>query len=72
MVKEKDKIAHIGTIIESLPNATFRVRLDGGKEVFGYISGKMRKYYIKILVGDKVKIEFSPYDDTRGRIIQRL
>lgn len=72
MVKDKDKIIHLGTIIESLPNATFRVELSDGKEVFGYISGKMRKYYIKILVGDKVKVEFSPYDDLRGRIIQRL
>lgn len=72
MAKEKDKIIHTGTIIESLPNATFRVKLDDGREIFGYISGKMRVYFIKVLVGDKVKIETSPYDETKGRIIQRI
>lgn len=73
MVKEKDKIIRIGTIVESLPNATFRVKLDDNEqEVFGYISGKMRMHFIKILVGDKVEIETSPYDETKGRIIRRL
>ncbi len=72
MAKEKGKIIHTGTIIESLPNATFRVKLDDGREIFGYISGKMRMHFIKVLVGDKVKIEMSPYDETKGRIIQRL
>ncbi len=62
----------IGTVIEALPNATFRVRLEDGKEVFAYISGKMRIHRIRILVGDRVKMEFSPYDDKKGRIIQRM
>ena len=72
MAKEKGKIIYTGTIVESLPNATFRVKLDDGRVIFGYISGKMRVYFIKVLVGDKVKIEVSPYDETKGRIIQRL
>lgn len=62
----------IGTVIEALPNATFRVRLEDGKEVFAYISGKMRIHRIKVLVGDRVKMEFSPYDDKKGRITQRM
>tara|TARA_Y100001970_G_C13550046_1_gene516395 strand:+ start:313 stop:543 length:231 start_codon:yes stop_codon:yes gene_type:complete len=60
-----------GKIIETLPNATFKVILDNGHEVLAHISGKMRMYYIKILPGDKVKMELSPYDLTRGRITYR-
>lgn len=60
-----------GVIIESLPNATFKVRLDDGKEVLAYISGKMRIYRIRILPGDIVTVEFSPYDEKRGRIVYR-
>jgi len=70
MVKE-DKIEVEGSILEALPNAMFRVEIPQGKIVLAHISGKMRMHYIKILPGDKVKVELSPYDLTRGRIIFR-
>lgn len=60
-----------GTIIEALPNAMFRVKLENGHEILAYISGKMRMHYIKILPGDKVSLEMSPYDLTKGRITYR-
>lgn len=60
-----------GTVIESLPNATFRVELENGHKVLAHVSGKMRMHFIKILPGDKVTIELSPYDLSRGRIIYR-
>ncbi|MFQ6092567.1 MAG: translation initiation factor IF-1 [bacterium] len=60
-----------GTVIESLPNATFRVELESGHRVLAHVSGKMRMHFIKILPGDKVTIELSPYDLSRGRIIYR-
>ena len=60
-----------GTIIEALPNAKFRVELENGHRVLAHVSGKMRMYFIRILPGDKVKIELSPYDLTKGRIIYR-
>jgi translation initiation factor IF-1 len=60
-----------GTILESLPNATFRVGLENGHEILAHISGKMRMHYIKILPGDRVSIEMSPYDLSKGRIIYR-
>ena len=60
-----------GTIAESLPNAMFRVELDNGHTALGHISGKMRRYYIRILPQDRVQIELSPYDLTRGRITYR-
>ena len=60
-----------GTIKEALSNAMFRVELDNGHEVIAHISGKMRMHYIKILPGDKVKMEMSPYDLTKGRIVYR-
>jgi translation initiation factor IF-1 len=60
-----------GTIIESLPNATFTVELENGHRILGHISGKMRMHYIRILPGDKVMVELSPYDLTRGRITYR-
>jgi len=68
----QEKIAVEGTIIEALPNTQFRVRLDNGHEVLAYISGKMRKYYIRILLGDRVRVELSPYDLTKGRIVYRF
>jgi translation initiation factor IF-1 len=69
----QDNTVKEGQVIEALPNATFRIVLDDeGGEVFGYLSGKMRLYYIKVVVGDKVSIEFTPYDDKKGRIIKRL
>ena len=67
----KDKITVEGTITEALPNTQFTVELDNGHEVLAYISGKMRKYYIRILLGDRVRVELSPYDLTRGRIVYR-
>lgn len=67
----KQKIEVEGTVMEALPNTQFRVELDNGHEVLAYISGKMRKHYIRILLGDRVKVELSPYDLTRGRIIYR-
>ena len=60
-----------GIVTETLPNATFKVKLDNGHQILGYISGKMRMHFIKILVGDKVSVEMSPYDLTKGRITYR-
>lgn len=60
-----------GTILEALSNAMFRVELENGVEIIAHISGKMRMHYIKILPGDKVKVEMSPYDLTKGRIVFR-
>jgi translation initiation factor IF-1 len=60
-----------GTILEALPNARFRVELENGHRVLAHVSGKMRMYFIRILPGDKVKLELSPYDLTKGRIIYR-
>ncbi|HEU0265922.1 MAG TPA: translation initiation factor IF-1 [Geobacterales bacterium] len=70
MAKE-EAIEVEGTVIEPLPNAMFRVKLENGHVVLAHISGKMRKYFIKILAGDKVTVELSPYDLTRGRITYR-
>jgi translation initiation factor IF-1 len=70
MAKE-ETINMEGSVIEVLPNATFRVTLTSGQTVMGFISGKMRQHNIKILLGDKVDIEFSPYDLTKGRITRR-
>jgi translation initiation factor IF-1 len=69
--KKDDKIAVEGMVVEALPATQFRVRLDTGHEVLAYLSGKMRKYYIRILLGDRVRVELSPYDLTRGRIVYR-
>ena len=68
----KDVIELEGTILESLPNAMFRVELENGHEILAHISGKIRKNFIRILPGDKVKVELTPYDLTRGRITYRL
>ncbi|EKE03503.1 MAG: Translation initiation factor IF-1 [uncultured bacterium] len=68
----KDVIEFEGTIVESLPNAMFRVELENGHMVLAHISGKIRKNFIRILPGDKVKVELTPYDLTRGRITYRL
>lgn len=69
--KKGDKIEVAGNILEALPNAMFRVEIAQGKVILAHISGRMRMHYIKILPGDKVKIELSPYDLTRGRIVFR-
>ncbi len=71
MKAKKDLIRLDGTVVESLPNTMFRVRLDNGHIVLAHISGKMRLHYIKIVPGDRVAIEFSPYDLDRGRIVYR-
>ena len=71
MAKEEDKIQVEGVIVEALPATQFRVRLENGHEVLAYLSGRMRKYYIRILLGDRVRVEMSPYDLTRGRITWR-
>jgi translation initiation factor IF-1 len=70
MAKE-EVIQMPGEIIETLPNATFRVRLENGHVILGHISGKMRMHYIRILPGDKVTVELTPYDLKRGRIVFR-
>lgn len=66
-----DAIEMEGTVSEVLPNATFRVELENGHEVLAYLSGKMRKFYIRVLEGDRVKVEMSPYDLSRGRVTYR-
>lgn len=71
MAKDDDKLMVEGTVVEALPGTQFRVRLDNGHEILAYLSGKMRKFYIRILLGDRVKVEMSPYDLTRGRITFR-
>ena len=71
LAKQEDKIEVEGEITEALPSTMFRVELEGGHDVLATISGKMRKHYIRILPGDKVKVELSPYDLTRGRITYR-
>ncbi len=68
---KQQSIEQDGKIIEALSNAMFRVELENGHEVIAHISGKMRMHYIKILPGDKVKLEMSPYDLTKGRIVYR-
>lgn len=70
MAKE-DFIEMEGEILENLPSATFRVKLENGHVVLGHISGKMRMHYIKILPGDKVRVQLTPYDLTKGRIVFR-
>jgi len=70
-LSKEEAIEVEGTVIEPLPNAMFRVELDNGHVVLAHISGKMRKYYIRILPGDRVTVELSPYDLGRGRITYR-
>lgn len=70
-MRKKGKIEVEGTVIEPLPNTMFRVELDNGHQVLAYVSGKMRTHYIRILPGDRVVVELSPYDLTRGRIVYR-
>ena len=71
MAKTEEKIEIQGTVIEALPSTQFRVKLDNDHEIIAYLSGKMRKYYIRIILGDKVDVQMSPYDLTRGRITFR-
>ena len=72
MAVKEEKIEVEGEVVEALPSTMFRVELEGGQAVLAKISGKMRKHYIRILPGDRVKVELSPYDLTRGRITFRL
>jgi translation initiation factor IF-1 len=71
-VAKDDVIEVEGTVVEPLPNAMFRVELENGHTVLAHISGKMRMHYIRILPGDRVKLELSPYDLTRGRVVYRF
>jgi translation initiation factor IF-1 len=71
MAKE-ERIEFEGIVIEALPNAMFKVEIEGGHKILAYVSGKMRTHFIRILPGDKVKVELSPYDLTKGRITYRL
>ncbi|MGA0841190.1 MAG: translation initiation factor IF-1 [Pseudomonadales bacterium] len=68
---KQEPIQQEGSILEALPNAQFRVRLDNGHEILAHVSGKMRMHYIKILPGDRVQVEMSPYDLSKGRITYR-
>lgn len=70
-MSKEDVIELEGTVVEALPNTTFKVELENGHQILAHISGKLRINYIKILPGDKVKVEVSPYDLTRGRITWR-
>lgn len=71
-MKQKEDVIRVdGVVKETLPNAMFKVAIEGGHEILAHVSGKMRMHYIRILPGDKVTVEMSPYDLTRGRIILR-
>lgn len=68
---KKKKYQAIGTVLEALPSTHFRIKLDNGKEIIAHLAGKLRIYRIKILPGDRVTVEMSPYDENRGRIVYR-
>lgn len=70
MAKE-ESIEFIGVVLELLPNAKFKIKLENGHDIIGYIGGRMRKHHIRILVGDSVKVEMTPYDLTQGRVTHR-
>lgn len=69
---KEDHIEMEGTVLDTLPNAMFRVELENGHVVTAHISGKMRKHYIRILTGDKVRVQLTPYDLSKGRIVYRM
>ena len=71
MPKQDDKLTLEGEVLEALPNAMFRVKLENDVEIIAYVSGKMRKHYIRILPGDRITAELSPYDLTKARIVYR-
>jgi translation initiation factor IF-1 len=71
MAKDEDILVVEGLVVEALPGTQFKVKLDNGHVILAYLSGKMRKFYIRILLGDRVKVEMSPYDLTKGRISYR-
>lgn len=68
----KDTIEMNGVVVECFPNTTFKVVCDNGHEILAYLAGKMRRFYIKVMPGDKVTVEITPYDLTKGRIVQRI
>jgi len=70
MAKQERLIVE-GTVVEALPNATFKVELENGHQLLAHLSGKMRKFYIRVLLGDRVRIELTPYDMDRGRLVYR-
>lgn len=70
-MSKEDHIEMEGTVVDTLPNTMFRVKLENGHVVTAHISGRMRKHYIRILTGDKVKVELTPYDLSKGRIVYR-
>ncbi|MDD5589929.1 MAG: translation initiation factor IF-1 [Candidatus Portnoybacteria bacterium] len=72
MPKTQEKIIKIGTVVETLPATLFRVKLESGEEILAHLSGRMRMNFIRIMLGDRVRVEMSPYDLTKGRIIHRL
>lgn len=72
MASQKEVIKLVGKVVEALPNTQFNVELENGHTVLGHISGKMRKHYIRLVPGDKVEVELTPYDLTKGRICFRL
>ena len=69
---KQENILIEGVVLESLPSTLFKVKLDDGLEILAHLSGKMRLHYIKVLPGDRVRVEMTPYDDTKGRIVHRL
>lgn len=71
MGHSKKTYRRTGEVLEALPSANFRVRLDGGREIIAYLAGRLRIYHIKVLPGDKVTVEMTPYDENRGRIVYR-
>lgn len=71
-MSNKNAMSLEGQVLEALPATTFKVQLDNGREILAHLSGKMRLYYIKIVPGDRVIVEMTPYDDRRGRIVKRL
>ncbi|BBJ96495.1 translation initiation factor IF-1 [Xanthomonas campestris pv. campestris] len=71
-MSKDDSIEFEGSVSETLPNTTFRIKLENGHEIIAHISGRMRKNYIRILTGDRVKVEMTPYDLTKGRITYRM
>ncbi len=71
MAKKEEKVRMEGTIVKALPGTQFEVELDNGHKILAYLAGKMRKYYIRVLLGDRVTVEMSPYDLSRGRIVYR-
>ncbi len=68
---KRQRLEVTGVVVEALPNAMFRVDLDTGQRILAYLSGRMRRYYIKVLLGDRVRVELSPYDLEKGRIVYR-